>query len=203
MSAKIEAVIFDLGQVIININLRPLLKQVSPTGDLKEGHALLNKIRSDGIVPKLNAGKITLKTFHKKLRSKYNLHADYKTFKEAWCSIFSPRPDMEALVKKLAGKIPLGLLSDTDPVHWEYIRQHYPVVELFEKPVLSFEVEVVKPDPAIYMAAAESVGALPNQCFYTDDLHKNVEGAWAVGMTAVHFQDADQIRRELKNAGIL
>ena len=203
MTQTIKAVIFDLGRVLVNINLEPLRKKLSPSGDPNEGQALIEKVRNNNLIPQLNSGQITLEEFYRTVCSRHNLQFPFEQFQEAWCSIFSPNPDTETLVRELDGKIPLGLLSDTDPVHWDYIRRHYPIVEVFTKPVLSFQVGAVKPDPAMYMAAAQSVGALPNQCFYTDDLHTNIEGAWAVGMTAVHFQDADQIRRELKNHGIL
>lgn len=203
MTQKIEAVIFDLGRVLVNIDLDPLRKKLSASGNLSEGQSVIEKVRDNDWIGQLNSGQITLEEFHRMLCETYDYHWSFEEFTEGWCSIFSPNPEMEELVRELDGRIPLGLLSDTDSRHWEYIQQHYPIVEAFKRPVLSYQVGVCKPDPAMYMAAAESVGALPNRCFYTDDLYKNVEGAWAAGMTAVVFRDAGQIRKELKNAGIL
>lgn len=203
MSQRIEAVIFDLGRVLVNIDLDPLRKKLSRTGDPGRGQAVIEKVRNNDWIGQLNSGRISPEEFHRTLCTTYKFNWCFEEFLEGWCSIFSPNPEMEDLVRRLDGRIPLGLLSDTDPQHWDYIRRHYPIVKVFKKPVLSFQVGTCKPDPAMYRAAAESVGTLPERCFYTDDLPQNVEGARAAGMTAVVFQNADQIRRELENAGIL
>jgi FMN phosphatase YigB (HAD superfamily) len=203
MTQKIEAVIFDLGRVLVNIDLEPLKKQLSSTGIINESGDLIEKVRESDLIPQLNSGKISFQQFHRSLCSRYGFDWSLDLFHDAWCSIFYPSPAMEALVRDLHGRVPLGLLSDTDLSHWTYIRRHYPIVEVFKGPVLSFQVGVCKPDPAMYRAAAQSVGLPPQQCFYTDDLPGNIEGARAAGMTAILFQDADQIRQELKNYGIL
>lgn len=202
MTQKIEAVIFDLGRVLVNIDLEPLRKKLSPSAGESGGGDLIQKVRESDLIPQLNSGKISLAQFHQTLCIRYGFDWSFDFFHQAWCSIFYPSPDMEALVRDLHGRIPLGLLSDTDLSHWTYIRRHYPFVEVFQKPVLSFQAGVCKPDPAIYRAAAQSVGLPPDRCFYTDDLPGNIEGARAVGMSDVLFQNADQIRRELKNFGI-
>jgi FMN phosphatase YigB (HAD superfamily) len=203
MKRKIEAVIFDLGRVLVNIDLEPLRKKLSPSGGGGDGQDLVEKVRESDLIPQLNSGKISLAQFHRALCSRYGFEWSFDFFHQAWCSIFYPSPDMEALVRDLHGRIPLGLLSDTDLSHWTWIRRHYPIVEIFEKPVLSFHVGVCKPDPAMYRAAAQSVGTPPERCFYTDDLPGNIEGARSAGMSAVLFQNADQIRQELKKYEIL
>jgi len=199
MRQPIEAVIFDLGRVLIHIDPDPLRKKLNTSGD----GDLIEKVRENALIPQLNAGRITPEQFHRQLCEQFNFHWSFQTFTEAWCSIFLPNPEMEALVRNLHGRVPLGLLSDTDPQHWTYIQRHYPIVKIFENPVLSFRLGVCKPDPAMYRAAAESVGKAPSQCFYTDDLPENVEGARKAGMTAVVFENADQIRRELSDLGLL
>ncbi len=199
---KIEAVIFDLGRVLVNIDLEPLRKKLGPSGG-SDRQDLIEKVRESDLIPQLNTGKISFEQFHLSLCSRYGFDWSLDLFRDAWCSIFYPNPQMETLIRVLHSRIPLGLLSDTDLSHWTYIRRHYPFVELFQKPVLSFQVGACKPDPAMYRAAAHSVGTPPERCFYTDDLSGNIEGARQVGMSAVLFQNADQIRQELKKCGIL
>ncbi len=68
--------------------------------------------------------------------------------------------------------------------------------DFFDAIVLSGEVGRRKPDPEIFLLAAERVGAPPASCVFVDDLRSNCAGAEAVGMTAVlHRAPAPTIER--------
>lgn len=54
-----------------------------------------------------------------------------------------------------------------------------------------------KPEARAYLNAAQSLAVSPQQCLFVDDRDKNVEGARAVGMRAVRFHNAAQLRAEL------
>jgi putative hydrolase of the HAD superfamily len=63
--------------------------------------------------------------------------------------------------------------------------------ELFDAWVISGEVGIRKPDPAIYELAAERLGLPPQECVFVDDLPGNLKPARAIGMaTVVHRGDA-------------
>jgi putative hydrolase of the HAD superfamily len=71
----------------------------------------------------------------------------------------------------------------------------YPVEELrahFDTLVISGEVGLRKPDPAIYRLAAERLELSPSACAFVDDLPRNVEAARDVGMYGVHHTDVPQ-----------
>jgi FMN phosphatase YigB (HAD superfamily) len=61
----------------------------------------------------------------------------------------------------------------------------------------------MKPDTAIYLAAAQNVQTPPPQCLYIDDLQANVEGARAAGMQAIRFENKDSLARDLAISGLL
>jgi FMN phosphatase YigB (HAD superfamily) len=61
--------------------------------------------------------------------------------------------------------------------------------ELFDVAVISAEVHLHKPQPEIYLLAAERLGVEPAQCIFVDDLRENCEGAETVGMTAVRHRN--------------
>ena len=56
--------------------------------------------------------------------------------------------------------------------------------------ILSGEVGVRKPDPEIYLLAAERIGLAPEKCVFVDDIPVNVEGARALGMAGILHRDA-------------
>jgi len=63
--------------------------------------------------------------------------------------------------------------------------------ELFDVVVISAEVGLHKPQPEIYLLAAERLGEPPERCVFVDDLRENCAGAEAVGMAAVLHRDPE------------
>jgi FMN phosphatase YigB (HAD superfamily) len=55
--------------------------------------------------------------------------------------------------------------------------------------LISGEVGLHKPQPEIYLRAAQEVSAPPQACIFVDDLRENCEGAETVGMTAIRHRD--------------
>lgn len=97
-----------------------------------------------------------------------------------------------ALIGRTRRFVPVGILSNAhgglrDDLTLLGIRTAFDVV------VCSAEVGVVKPDVAIYQCAADALGLIPQQCFFTDDLKVNVAGAKDAGMDAVQFTGAAQL----------
>jgi putative hydrolase of the HAD superfamily len=70
--------------------------------------------------------------------------------------------------------------------------------ELFDAIVISGEVELHKPQPEIFLLAAERVGLEPDECVFVDDLRENCAGAEAVGMTAVLHRGVERTLPELE-----
>jgi putative hydrolase of the HAD superfamily len=106
------------------------------------------------------------------------------------------RPDelMVAAVRDARSSgIRTGLVSNS----WS--TSHYDrglLAELFDAVVISAEVGMHKPQPEIYLLAADRLGLAPARCVFVDDLRENCAGAEAVGMTAIlHRDPAETIAR--------
>jgi epoxide hydrolase-like predicted phosphatase len=101
-----------------------------------------------------------------------------------------PRPEVLNLVHRVrqAG-IPVAILSNSwgegeyDPY------RGYDLDALFDAIVLSGLTGLRKPDPAIYLLAAEKIGVPPEACIFVDDSAANLPPAAALGMASVHFTD--------------
>jgi len=200
---QVNAIIFDLGRVVVDIDVEHFGRSVLAGMAVENPDAAIQQIMADELVAAFNTGKISPEDFHKAVCKKYRVAVSYAEFVKLWCSIFKPMPGVEALLKELRGKVALGLLSNTDVLHWRYLLRQYPELGFFQRPTLSFETGLMKPSPQIYLIAAENVHTQPENCFYLDDLQTNVEGARRVGMDAVLFQSIDRLRRELNERGIL
>jgi putative hydrolase of the HAD superfamily len=110
-----------------------------------------------------------------------------------------PDPDMIDGMREIrrAGT-PMGLLSNAVGDAAVYDRAL--LEELFDAWVISTEVGLRKPDPAIYELAAERIGVLPEACIYVDDLPGNLKPARALGMaTVLHRGDAAATLAEVRS----
>jgi epoxide hydrolase-like predicted phosphatase len=101
-----------------------------------------------------------------------------------------PEPAMVEAVREIrAGGLKTGMLSNS----WS--TAHYDrdlLAELFDDVVISADVGLHKPQPEIYELAAKRLEVEPTECLFVDDLRENCEGAEAVGMKAVRFEDVPQ-----------
>ena len=104
-------------------------------------------------------------------------------------------PMVEAVRAARAAGIRTGLVSNS----WS--TAHYDrglLANLFDAVVISAEVGMHKPQPGIYLVAAERLGEEPQLCVFVDDLRENCAGAEAVGMTAILHRDATQTIKRLE-----
>jgi epoxide hydrolase-like predicted phosphatase len=83
-----------------------------------------------------------------------------------------------------------GLISNSWGEALVYDRDRFP--ELFDAWVISHEVGLRKPDPAIYALGAERIGLPPDTCVFVDDLGGNLKPARELGMATVKHTDADE-----------
>jgi epoxide hydrolase-like predicted phosphatase len=103
-------------------------------------------------------------------------------------------PAMLALFRRLhADGVPTGLLSNS----WGdgYPREMFP--ELFDAVVISAEVGMRKPEPRIFLHAAQLLGLAPHECIFIDDLAANITAAEEAGFTGVLHNGAEATTQRL------
>lgn len=200
---KIKALIFDLGNVLIKVNFdRMLINQIKEQMG-STAHEVMESAYNDALFQKFCTGKMSRKTFYKKLNIKFDLELSYNQFISKWCDIFEPIKGMPELLSDLRKIYTIGLLSDTDPIHWEYLLNTYPFLRSIKNPTLSFEAGYMKPNPEIYNIALENINHYPNECLFIDDRLINVEGAKAIGMKAVQYTDINTLKHFLKGSRLI
>ncbi len=99
----------------------------------------------------------------------------------------------DVLTRARAAGIRTGMLSNS----WGNT-DYGGLVDFFDGVVISGAERMRKPDARIYRLAAERVGVEPEACVFVDDVTRNVEGAIAVGMRAIHHTDPDVTIPELE-----
>ncbi len=112
-------------------------------------------------------------------------------------------PEMYALVQELKNReIRVGLLSNINDRYVKLIRD-FGLYQLFDPCLLSCEIGLNKPDPKAYEALLRAINLPPQEVLFIDDKLENVEAAKQMGIDALLFQSAAQVRMELEKKGLV
>jgi 2-haloacid dehalogenase len=98
--------------------------------------------------------------------------------------------------------VPLYALTNFSAETFPIMRRRFDFLQLFEYILVSGEVGLVKPDPAIYRLMLEKIGRPARECLFIDDSAKNVAAAKEMGFDTIHFQSPGQLKTELQGRNI-
>lgn len=194
-----RCVLLDLGRVLVDINFNSFGDRMRALTGM-EAEQLRAAITGDGLAHRYEVGLLEDKEFYREVCRRVNLHIPWDQLVEAWNSIFIPTPLLpEELITALAQRCPLWVVSNTNRIHFGFIRCHYPILRFFKGFILSYEVGLAKPDPAIFRLALVKAGVAAGEALFVDDLSINVEAAKGLGIDAFQFLNPDQFVRELRD----
>lgn len=199
----IKAIIFDLGRVLVDVDLSKGIFKYAQQANPKSEEQILDTLMRDSFYQDYACGKFNAEQFQREFCRRLNLDFDFEAFKQEWNGVFKTIPGMEALVAKLSENYKIGLLSDIGPLHWGHLKKTLPVLKQIEKPVLSYQIGLLKPEKAAYLKAAESVQTTPQSCLFIDDREVNVQGAKSAGMQSIGFSGIEQLYQDLYTLGLL
>jgi putative hydrolase of the HAD superfamily len=101
-------------------------------------------------------------------------------------------------IRQLRPAYRTALLSNAWPTVRHMIEQEWRFAEAFDVVILSAEVGLVKPDPAIYQLALDQLGVAAEAAVFLDDFRENVDGARQVGLQAIQFRTTEQAISDLE-----
>jgi glucose-1-phosphatase len=201
-SSPIEVIFFDLGNVILPFNHYQIAEKLSPfvqKKDFQDPRKIFSYIfdLKNGAINPFDAGKLSPEEFFQSLKESLQLSISFEAFVPIWNEIFVEDREVSEIIRFLKGKWRLGLLSNTDSLHFHYIVSTFPIVSTLEKWILSYEVGFKKPDAQIFQRAMEWASVEPEKILFIDDTKGHVEAAISLGMQGVHFISAAKLREEL------
>lgn len=111
--------------------------------------------------------------------------------------------DTVQIVRELhAAGIPLFALSNWSAELFPVARERFGFLDLFGDIVVSGSEGVAKPDPAIFDILEQRIGHKLSSCIFIDDSRRNVEAGAAAGLDAILFTDPGHLRRDLAGRGL-
>ncbi|MCS7005502.1 MAG: HAD family phosphatase [Cytophagales bacterium] len=192
--ARFEAIIFDLGGVILNLDFSRLAKSFEKLG-VTDFESRYSQYKQNPIFDKFETGKISEEEFRKKLNELLGTSLSSKLLDESWNSLLLdfPRERIE-LLQKLKLHKRIFLLSNTNSIHARhYEKQFYdsfgfPFRSLFEKVYYSFEIGDRKPNLSIFERVIQENQLLPHQTLFIDDTSTHTDAARLVGLHTLHLK---------------
>ena len=197
--SAIKAVLFDLGNVLVDFDHRIATVKLLPFCG-KNKREICDFFLDSPLISLFEEGKITPEEFFLRIQQSIRLKLDYEDFVTIWNEIFFFSRKNQAvyeLARHLKTNCKIALLSNTNILHFNYLKKSFPVWDIFDQMFLSFELKLKKPDPLIYKKVLEELNLPPEAVFYTDDREDFVRQAQLEGIRAVVFSGISQLKNDL------
>lgn len=199
----IKAIIFDLGDVIIDGHL--LFEQLCELFKPKNKDKLFELYLSEGKKLGLSRGKITLFEFWRKFAKKLNKRIPDNILKDLWVKDYKKltpiNKRVEKIIRILKKGYKLAILSNTVKEHVRINRKRN-ILKHFDVVLFSNEVKLTKNEDKFFLLAAKMLKVKPEECIFIDDAHRFIKRAKSLGMKNVQFKNAKQLKSDLIRIGI-
>ncbi len=188
-STRIKAILFDLGRVIVDFDFTPAFLRLSRSCSTSP-EKVRDYFHRSGLEVSFDAGKISNKDFYQTVKRSLGHTLNYREFTDVWNKIFTPNRAMIGLLRKLGPRYRLVLISNTNSMHYRYLRSRYKnTFQHFDRIILSFKEKVRKPDDRIYRKAIRACQAKPREIFYVDDREDLTDAAASLGLETFTFKN--------------
>jgi len=201
-SNRFSLCLFDLGNVVIDFDFDIASRRLSPLCGISPEEVFQRMASWEGI-PAFEEGKIEPPRFFETMKERLGFPFGYDAFLPIWNEIFTEKKEVSALLRRLLGRIPLALISNTNRLHFDYCYRTFPIIKEVGQFVLSCEVGFRKPDLRIYQTALSRFNAVPEKVVYVDDLQELVGAARRLGLEAIRFEGTGKLERDLLERGLL
>lgn len=202
-SGPVEAVVFDVGRVLIEWDLRVLYAGRIADPDRLEW--FVTHVVTEAWHYQHDAGR-ELGEMVAERKRQFPECADlidaYAT--HFLDSIPGPVAGSHAIVRRLAARtVPLYAITNFASPFWAEFRPREPLFDLFADIVVSGDEKVAKPDARIFEIAARRFGRDPEAMLFIDDNLANIEAAGGLGWQVHHFATVSRLEADLAARGLL
>ena len=198
----IKHVIFDLGDVLLNIHSDRAMEAFAKKCNLEVEE--VSKFFLSDLHLDFMAGKYTPEELYEKTKLIYKINLNIRDFFDTWNLVIGkPKDGIIQIIEQLSSNFELSICSNTDPIHWKYCLEQYSFLKKFKKYFLSYELKHNKPDPEVFEHILKELNAKGEACLFIDDSYPNIETAAGFGINTIHGEEPAKIREELIKMNLL
>ncbi|MCK5693000.1 MAG: HAD family phosphatase [Bacteroidales bacterium] len=194
-ASNIKNILFDLGGVILDINVQATLKQFYELGFPAELMQFPNSMTTD-LYFKYETGKLNTEQFRNQIRKAAGIEMTDRAFDEAWNAMLVHFPEERvALLKELSKRYKLYMLSNTSALHVKVFEKMYldsageSMHQVFDKIYYSHEIGWHKPDREAWEYVIKDSAINPEETLFLDDNIHNIKASQELGFQAIHIHE--------------
>ena len=200
----IKTIISDLGNVIIKADNAILANNLSKHSK-KSPEEIENQLFWSDLDIAYHEGRISSEEFYKKVTDLFGLSLTFEEFKQVYSSsLFDVNKELLDFFGNIKDKYKLLLLSDTNEIDINFVKNKYSFFEIFDDLILSFEVGLSKnrQPKEIFSEVVKQAGCLPEECVFIDDMEEYVKEARVNGLKAIHYTNMENLLRDFEKLGV-
>ena len=202
----IETIIFDLGQVIVDLDSKAVISKLQAFSQ-RDDINYKELIVSSPLLQEYETGKIDGPSFREGLIELLGLKISHDTFDEIWNAMLANIPTTRLrLMERLSESHTTMILSNTNAIHEarfdEMVGEQVPgklMKDFVHHAYYSHDIGYRKPDPSIYQYVIETHQLNPSKTLFLDDREDNITSAKTLGIMAVQVDYPDQIFEILRH----
>ena len=197
----IKTVIFDIGNVMVSFDHNKACNKLAKKSNFSS-EEIYDYIFNTSLIEKYDRGEIESRQFYDRVEKYIKSGIIYEKFINIWGDIFTLDGTVEEDIKYLWRKADLYLLSNTNELHFLYLKKNFEVFKYFDKFFLSFEEGYKKPDTRIFDSVLKKIDVTPQDILYIDDIEENVEAFGKFGVKGIVFYSGIKLKEELLLQGL-
>ena len=195
-TAPYDAIILDLGGVIINLDLEHCFERFLEHVPNIDPTTFVGKPQQLDFYSDFEIGKIESHELLKRFNEHHGSSLSMNLFSDCWNSmVLDFPPGRIERLKALGKKKRIFLLSNINEIHEEVLHKRYerfstePFSRLFERMYLSHRIGMRKPGPEVFQHLIDENGLEPERTLFIDDSKQHIVGAAKTGIRAVHLTE--------------
>lgn len=204
MTQKIQAIIFDFGNVLLEWNPRHVYRRYFPNDD-----AAMENFLHEVNFMEWNAQQDKGRSFAEGVAELSRQFPQYagliQAYHDNWKDSIGNHLEGTVEIMKRLKKEGYRLygLSNWSAETFPQMRDKFDFFKLLDEIVISGEVGMIKPEPEIFQHTLERIGEPADACLFIDDAPANVQQAQKMGFATIQFHSPEQLEVELHKLGVL
>lgn len=183
-----EAIIFDLGGVLIDIDYQRTVRAFQDLGANTDAILYSQHVQSE-LFDRFETGHISSQHFINQLKTYLPGTVTPNQVVHAWnAMLLDFNSEKLEILLDLRKRYPLYLLSNTNSIHLDCVRRRLarvssqPLEFYFDKVYLSQEIGKRKPHPTTFEFVCNDAGLTPAKTLFIDDTQQHIDGASSIGL---------------------
>jgi putative hydrolase of the HAD superfamily len=197
--SRIDAVLFDLGNVIVEVDFRRTFRRWADSAGVPAAH-FHERWSEDDAYREHETGSMGFDDYVEVMSERLGVTMSLEDWQEGWNDVFvGPYPGVQRALTALSGTLPLYAFTNTNPTHEAAWRARFSdELVHFEEIFVSSTIGLRKPDESAFEWVAAAMQTSPERILFLDDNPENVAGAERAGLTTVRTHGESEVLAALE-----